>query len=682
MERSEQRGVRRLYCQAYSEDGVFGESQIIFVVRDDEGQSDVLFQTSDSTWQAYNNWGGYSLYYPNYPAGRAVAVSYNRPFATRDVNSADFYFGVDFATSRFLERNGYDVSYTTSIDTARYGSELLEHKLFISDGHDEYWSGEQRTNVEAARDAGVNLAFLSGNEVFWKTRWEPSIDGSHTPYTTMVCYKETISNAITDPLQGVWTGTWRDPRFSPPTDGGRPENALTGTIFTANQILSSNVSYATSITTSADYAALRFWRNTAVAGLGGNQSISLGDNVLGYEFDEDLDNGFRPAGLIPLSSTTLNIYQKLQDYGGTYASGTVTHSMTLYRAASGALVFGAGTVQYGWALDNNHDGAAAATDRNLQQATVNLFADMGVQPGSLMTGLVAAFASNDFAAPVSTINSPVPDAVLKSGVAVTISGTAHDQGGGAIAVVEVSIDGGLTWHRATGRENWTYTFTPRGSGEFTIASRAVDDSGNIESSGPRVTVNPTQTPGLYSLWTNADVPATVDVGEPQAIELGVKFTADVSGFITGLKFYKSAANTGTHIGNLWTSSGQLLATATFTNETASGWQQVTFANPVAITAGATYVASYYAPNGHFAVDRSYFASLGVSSGPVHALADGPAGGNGVFKYGNSSAFPNQSYQATNYWVDMLLSTSVAAPIPAPAPVADTTPPTVTGFGPG
>ena len=69
----------------------------------------------------------------------------------------------------------------------------------MSVGHDEYWSGAQRQNVEAARDAGVHLAFFSGNEIFWKTRWEPSIDASSTAYRTLVSYKETHANAKIDP---------------------------------------------------------------------------------------------------------------------------------------------------------------------------------------------------------------------------------------------------------------------------------------------------------------------------------------------------------------------------------------------------------------------------------------------------------------------------------------------------
>src|SRR5207244_10283763 len=94
--------------------------------------------------------------------------------------------------------------------------------------------GQQRANVEAARSAGVDLAFFSGNESCWKTRWETSVDGSFTSYRTLATYKETQADARVDPLDvssNVWTGSWRDPRWSPPADGGRPENALSGTIF-------------------------------------------------------------------------------------------------------------------------------------------------------------------------------------------------------------------------------------------------------------------------------------------------------------------------------------------------------------------------------------------------------------------------------------------------------------------
>jgi Domain of unknown function (DUF4082)/Bacterial Ig-like domain/Bacterial Ig domain/Glycosyl hydrolases family 16 len=643
-------------------DGVSGASHIVFIVRDDTGGSDLLFQASDTTWQAYNNYGGNSLYVggPGTNPGRAYEVSYNRPFNTRATSPEDFVFNAEYPMVRWLEANGYNVSYFTGVDSDRRGSQILNHRVFLSVGHDEYWSGGQRANVETARAAGVHLAFFSGNESFWKTRWDSSIDGSGTSYRTLVCYKETHANAKIDPLPNVWTGTWRDPRFSPPADGGRPENAMTGTIFMVNCC-----TYA--ITVPQADGKMRFWRNTSIATLGSGQTATLPNGTLGYEWDEDLDNGVRPAGLVRLSTTTVGGVQLLLDYGSTYGSGTAIHGLTLYRASSGALVFGAGTVQWSWGLDGEHDRGSAAPDVRMQQATVNLLADMGVQPGTLRPGLVAATASADSAPPISTITSPAAGSTVQSGGPVTIAGTATDAGGGVVGGVEVSVDGGATWHPATGRENWSYTWTPGVQGSVTIMSRAVDDSNNLESSPHSITVTVQGKTCPCSLWSNATTPAVAADPDAQPVEVGVKFRADVAGYITGLRFYKGATNTGTHVGNLWTSNGTLLASATFTNETASGWQQVSFPSPVAISATTTYVASYHSTVGHYATDAGYFAS-GFANPPLRALADGVDGGNGVYVYG-AGGFPTQTYNASNYWVDVVFTTSGSP---------DTTPPTVTG----
>ena len=212
---------------------------------------------------------------------------------------------------RFLEANGYDLSYVSGLDVASRGSLLLNHKTFLSVGHDEYWSGDQRANVESARDHGVNLAFFSGNEVFWKTRWEPSTIGGTTAGRTLVTYKETHFDAPVDPQDPpTWTGTWRDPRFSPPGDGGRPENALTGQFFVVN-------AGTADIQVPSQYSKLRLWRNTPVANLAAGQSATLGAGIgtLGYEWDEDADNGSRPVGLLDLSSTTVAAPQVFVDYG-------------------------------------------------------------------------------------------------------------------------------------------------------------------------------------------------------------------------------------------------------------------------------------------------------------------------------------------------------------------------------
>ena len=118
-----------------------------------------------------------------------------------------------------------------------------------------------------------------------------------------------------------------------------------------------------------------------------------------------------------------------------------------------------------------------------------------------------------------------------------------------------------------------------------------------------------------------------------------------------MRFYKSAANTGTHVVNLWSPTGTLLATATVVSGAGEGWQQVDFASPVAIAPATTYVASYHTDVGRYSFNAAYFTSA-VESGPLRALASGEVGGNGVFKAG-ATGFPNQSFNAGNYWIDVV-----------------------------
>ena len=538
-----------------------GGSHIVFVVRDDAAAADIVMQTSDTTWQAYNTYGGNSLYVggPGTSPARAFKVSYNRPITTRGTTPEDFLFNAEYPMVRWLEANGYDVSYMSGADTDRYGAtELPRHRVFLAAGHDEYWSAAQRGNVEAARAVGVSLAFLTGNGMFWKARWEASIDGTSTPYRTLVSYKETHNNASIDPLDPpTWTGTWRDPRFSPPADGGRPENALMGTIFTVNW--GGPGSDAWAIEVPQTFAGEPFWRNTRVANLAPGQTATLAAGTLGYEWDENLNNGFRPAGIVNLSSTIKSVAQKLLDYGSTFGPGTATHAMTLYRAGN-ALVFGAGASQWTWGLDGTHDRGGSIPDLAMRQAMVNLLYDMTVEPASLQSDLVSGAPSLE----PSALGCPC------------------------------------------------------------------------------------------SLWSLSTAPGPIE-NEAGAVELGVKFTADVSGSITGLRFYKYAQNTGTHVGRLWTAAGQLLATVTFSGETAAGWQQATFAAPVAITANTTYIASYHTTTGFYAMTAPGFTAA-VNAGPLHALASGTSGGNGVYRYGAGGVVPNQTYNAANYWVDVVFIT--------------------------
>ena len=625
-----------------------GDSHIPFIVRSDTSTSQVVFQTSDSTWQAYNKYGG-SNFYSGLGNGRAYKLSYNRPFATRGgVTARDYLFSNEYPMIRFLESNGYDLSYISSLDTDIRGSLLTRHKVFLSVGHDEYWSAGQKANVENARDAGVNLAFFSGNEVYWKTRWEPSQDGTNTANRTLVCYKDTWANKQIDPVTS--TSTWRDPRFGV----GQPENSLTGTIYKANFT-------DLPLTVSNSEGQNRLWRNTSLSSQPPNTSTALAPHTVGYESDEDLDNGFRPSGLIRLSTTTGPSPEYLTDFGNTVQPATTTHHVTMYRASSGALVFGAGTVQWAWGLDTHHDGIVSPADSRMQQATTNVLADMDAFATMPVAGIVAATKSTDTAPPTAVITAPTSGAIAQ-GSSVVVSGTATDSGGGRVAGVEVSLDGGVTWHPASGTTTFSYSGVVDGVGSGVIRARAIDDSANIQSA-PAVTAATSACP--CSIFGDA-VPAAPTANDSTSVTLGLKFTSASDGYITGLRFYKGSGNSGTHVGTLYDTDGSVLASVTFANETQSGWQTAQFASAVPIAAGHKYVAAYTAQNGNYAADIYYFSYADRAAANLTALG-GPTNLNGVYRIGNG--FPTDSYRQTNYFVDVTYSSTDTTPIT----VTDTSP---------
>jgi hypothetical protein len=183
----------------------------------------------------------------------------------------------------------------------------------------------------------------------------------------------------------------------------------------------------------------------------------------------------------------------------------------------------------------------------MQQATVNLFADMGAQPASLISGLTGATASTDTTAPTSTITSPASGATLPDGVAQTISGTATDAGGGVVAGVEVSTDGGATWHPVTTMSTpitsvtWSYSWVAHGNPTATIQSRAVDDSGNLEKPGTGSTVN-VNCP--CSIWGTNTTPGVTDSGDTAAAEVGVKFKTDTFGKVVRVLGQEALKNVG------------------------------------------------------------------------------------------------------------------------------------------
>ncbi len=344
------------------------ESYILFIVREDTRPSIYLVQSSVTTFQAYNNWGGRSLYAFNSTAGQAAAVSLNRPYAVSpDLTAADstgagpFLRGWEYNMVRWLERSGFDVTYTTNVDIHRDADALRSHRAFLAVGHDEYWSWAMRQHLETARDQGTHLAFFSANSGYWQIRLEPSrVDGDVN--RTIVSYKE---RALTnDPLMldgdpgndHTVTTKWRS------TPVNRPEAALIGGMYIEG-------------TPEVDSdLVLEDPFNWMLHNTGLEQGARL-PGLLGYEVDGLADSS--PPNLVVIARSPV---------GHTFAASTI------YYAASGALVFNAGSMQWIWGLDDFR--AAPFSEprlhAGLQQMTRHLLDRMSRGPEPRLTTQGAA----------------------------------------------------------------------------------------------------------------------------------------------------------------------------------------------------------------------------------------------------------------------------------------------------
>jgi N,N-dimethylformamidase beta subunit-like protein len=299
------------------------QNWIMFVVRDDAHTSDLLFQSSVTTMQAYNPWGGKSLYGFNSADGvQASQVSFDRPYGAGA--GVTEFLRWEYPLVRFLEREGYDVSYSTNIDTHERPESLRRHRGFLSAGHDEYWSWQMRDNVESARDAGVSLGFFSSNTSYWQIRL--GRDSDLNSDRTIIAYKEKalVSDPVAndgDPLDDYLTTTsFR----SPPAN--RAEEAMIGSMWaSATGPVSGDIV--------VEHTSHWIYANTGLRD--GDHLRSL----LGYEVDRMFD--FYPVGTERLAHSPF-------DNGGV----TDYSDMTIYRAASGAWVFGTGSMEFAYGLDD------------------------------------------------------------------------------------------------------------------------------------------------------------------------------------------------------------------------------------------------------------------------------------------------------------------------------------------
>lgn len=364
---------------------------ITFVVRDDAATADIIYKTSETTWgAAYNHYGtlstpnGKNLYGSGTGVGnimdRATVVSYHRPVITRGSVMQTFWWACELPLIRFLERNGYSIKYITGVDLDKNGVSMLSGKgsIFLSSGHDEYWSQNMRDAVEAWRDvSGGNSIFMSGNEILWRTRFVYNGDE-----TQMWCYKDTmpgpsgVTRNAGDPYDPVtWTGTWKDTRWP----NCHPEWLLTGTSFGMNGIYDYDA-----VVPKNPYGGFKTWGNTALI----DNDITL-TRVIGFEADHK--HPTQPNGSYSiLAAYTRSADGGLSDPNGQNYNvvGNIEWGIVAQRYSSGAMTVGFGTCQWSWTLDDQHDRVLPnGTSIDAQKFTINLLHDMGANPQTLMAGV-------------------------------------------------------------------------------------------------------------------------------------------------------------------------------------------------------------------------------------------------------------------------------------------------------
>ncbi|WP_193195812.1 N,N-dimethylformamidase beta subunit family domain-containing protein [Nostoc sp. MG11] len=351
-------------------------AHVWFVVRDDSSTADILFQSSVSTVLAYNATGGYSVYNSHsIGENRAYKVSYDRPFSQATSafdNQAGTPLRWEYNMVRWLESQGYDVTYTDNMRVHTHGQSLLNHKVFLSVGHDEYWSKEIRDAVEAARNGGTNLGFFSANTCYWRVRFESSTPaaGQVRPNRVMACYKQAWDLDPVAIQQGPSAATNKFRSIQ----NQRPENALLGVMY-GSDFPETYGGANFVVTNSGD----PYYANT---GLQNGDQLTL---LVGYEWDFIVNNGSAPPGLVTLSQSPVTPSALLPNFDeppgeqALPANQDFTKSHSARYTIGGAKVFASGSIQWAWGLDSA-DVNPTREDIRVKQITVNILADMGAKP--------------------------------------------------------------------------------------------------------------------------------------------------------------------------------------------------------------------------------------------------------------------------------------------------------------
>jgi hypothetical protein len=475
------------------------KNYVPFVVRDGR-PAQFLYQSAVTTGQAYNNFPndqktGKSLYeFNSFGANtltgtpRAAKVSFNRPYSNYGDGS---FVSWEMQLVRWLEKGGYDVTYSTDVDTHANGAELLRHKAFFSTGHDEYWSKEMYDAAQNARDAGVSLAFFGADEVHWQARFEASAAG--VANRVLVCYRY----ASLDPVQGPTTTVqWRDPLLN------RPEQTLTGVMYTSEPPYGNNVPYVVTSSSQWAYQGTAFKDGDSVPG------------IVGYEMDRFMSNYAAPNAI---SQTLLSKSPFINDAGVADYSNS-----SLYQAPSKAWVFATGTMSWSWALDNTW--TSVQTDPRIQQMTATILnAFLSGQPvvkTLKLTAPATATAGQAFNTAVvaqNELGNPV----------TTYSGTVHFSSSDTSTGVVLPADSTLT----NGQGTLAVTLIRAGPQTLTVS-----DAANNLSTTANLTINAAPASTLLLA-----TPASAVVNQPFNVTVTLKdrFGNVATGY-TGTVYFSSS----------------------------------------------------------------------------------------------------------------------------------------------
>jgi hypothetical protein len=337
------------------------QGYIPFVVRSN-GASDFAFIHAASTDEAYNNWGGKSLYNFNSSGGhRANKVSFDRPFGIS--NGAGYLLTWEYPMLRWLEENGFDVSYLSTSDVQDYPSLLRHHNGILIVGHNEYWSRTMRDNLEAVVNNGVNLANFAADSMCWQIRYESSTKNG-IPGRIIVGYKDKALDLFMEKDNSQVTVQFRNSPVN------RPEQTLLGSMWAGD--FNWGTSYDWVVSDSSNWVF-------------SNTGLKNGDHLpglVGYEYDNVSRSAPIPAGTSLLSSSPVqDVAQGRDDVADAtvYTAGNGARvfndvaNATVYTAGSGARVFNASTIQWSWGLDGygHHDVVNPGAQKITRNVLVN-----------------------------------------------------------------------------------------------------------------------------------------------------------------------------------------------------------------------------------------------------------------------------------------------------------------------